>query len=169
MTDTAHLRRWAKPIVPAGVGAPLVKKTHDLNFQLVWLDGSHSCDWDFNEKHLPKFLLEAMRKLIEWKKMQGYEFYHIQGSGPPDKSWRRFPNLGFWWKGPVEALVLGGYILRGDKERDFDGTVGPWPIAPQKRSGLEHLEEAGGKISYCVGGYFIVKETLTEVPVKEAL
>lgn len=168
MTDQAHLRRWARPIVPAAAGVPLIKSTHDLQLRLTWLDGSHSCDWDFDEKHLSKFLLAAILKLANWKQKEGYLFHNAPNSWtPPDNTWRRFPGKAFWWLGPVEAIVLGGLISRGDEgERDFDGTKGPWLTAREMRSGEQHLNDTGGKIAYRVGAYFTVKQHLAEVAVK---
>ena len=169
MNDRAHLRRWAKPIVPAVAGVPLIKSTHDLQLRLTWLDGSHSCDWDFDEKHLAKFLLGAILKLANWKQKEGYLFHNAPESWmPPDLSWRRFRSKSFWWKGPLEAIVIGKLIYRGDEgERDFDGSKGPWPTAIQKRSGEQHLNDTGGKIAYRVGAYFVVREHLAEIRVKD--
>lgn len=175
LNDQATLRRWAPSIVTPSAGGPLIRSTQDLQVRLTWMDGTVSCDWDFPAKATPeqarRFLIGAMRKLIAWKSGgddgkggQGYQFISLN-KRPPTKGWHKFPSMNFWWTGPVEAIVLGGYVYRGDKgERDFDGTKGPWNIGRTLRSGEAHLNDTGGKVAYRVGGWFLVREWLNEVP-----
>lgn len=157
MTNRAHLREWAAPIVPGGIGAPLVKATRNLDFKMVWLDGTHSVDWDFDEKHLPVFLLTTIKKLIDWKRKEGYEFYGAPRHwDAPSPDWQRYPNLSFWWMGPVRAYVMGNTLMRDTEE-------GPMEIAGKFNGEEQHLKDTGGKIAYRVAGFFKVKEHLVEV------
>lgn len=161
------LREWAPPIVPAAPGVPLVKSTHQLEVRAVWMDGTHSTDWDMPQKHLAPLLKAAMRKLVNWKESEGFQFIQAPPPTwrpPPEGRWRRFPNAGFWWTGPEEAIVIGKFVHRGDPgESDFDGTAGPWPVAPERQVGAENLEATGGKVAYRVGGFWTVREHLVEV------
>lgn len=170
LANPAKRREWALPILAPAAGVPLIRKTQNLEIRLIWLDGFHSCDWDFDPKYRDKFLLKAWEKLIAWKagemaithKGQGYGLPPFRASRrPPERGWHRFAAGRFWWKGPLEALVFGRHVYAGDRrEPDFDGTKGPWLIGRVLRSGEDHLNDTGGRIGYRVGSWFTLRETL---------
>lgn len=156
LNSPAQLRRGAATLLPATADAPLIKVTPDLQLQRVWLDGSHSCDFDMPSTYRHDFLIKAFDKLVAWKESEGYALAPYRSAlKAPDRSWRMIPGGRFWWKGPLEAIVLGKFL------RTASG-----PAALRMTTGDAHLQETGGKVAYRVGSYFVVREHLAEVLVK---
>lgn len=156
LNNPAQLRRAASPLLPSAAGVPLVKETPTLNLQRVWLDGSHSFQYD--QEVTGADLIHAFNKLVAWKESEGYMLApYRQAAVPPDNTWHPIRGGRFWWKGPLEALVIGKFIQTA---------IGP--AAPRLTTGEEHLKETGGRIAFRVGTYFIVREHLAELPVRKS-
>lgn len=142
-------------MLSASADAPLMKATPELKVVKVWVDGSHSADWDMPQHHLPRFLIEAFEKLVKWQELQGLQLAPWQpNQRAGTKGWKAFQGGRFWWQGPFEAHVFGDKLLNGK------------PAARRQTTGEQRLRETGGKISYRVASYFLTREHLAEVKVR---
>ena len=146
LNTPGQLRRAALASGLASAGSPLIKVTPELEVRRVWIDGTHSADWDMPARHLPLFLRKAFDKLVAWKESEGYLLAPKSNTPPPKDGydWKAYPGGRFWWAGPYEAIVINGKAIRNT-------------------TGEERLQETGGKIAYRVASYFYVREHLAEV------
>jgi len=158
LNTPAQLRRVAGLLLPASVGAPLVRSTLNLGVRRVWVDGVYSIDYDMPDKFLAEKLLHAFSELVRWQESQGLLLapFDRKALAPRRSSnglpWRRWKQDGrFWVSGPTQALVF----------QTIPTAIGP--AARRMTTGEENLRETGGKIAYRVASWFYQREYLAEV------
>ena len=156
LNTPGQMRRAATPLLVSASGAPLIMETPNLKLRLDWIEGSHSFQYD--QQVTAADLIRAFNKLLAWQEAAGAQLApYRQHAQPPDGSWHPIRGGRFWWKGPLEALVIGKFIKTA---------IGD--AAPRKRTGDDHLQDTGGRIAFRVGSYFIVREHLAEIPVRKS-
>ena len=148
LNTPSQLRRGATPSLSSS-GGVLIKSTPGLKVVRVWVDGMAHVYHDLPERLRPAFLLEAFGELLEWQEKKGLQWapYEAKAKPPSPEGWHRFG--GIWWKGPLQSVWA---LPRGQA---------------RLVAGEDYLNQAGGKVGYRVGSYFLVREQIAEVLVDE--
>jgi hypothetical protein len=119
------------------------------------VSGAASADHDMPASYRLEHLRKAFERLVWWQEKQGLVLLPRKQELRPDPSWKTYPGGRFWWKGPLEALVIGKLVQTAEG-----------PAARKMTSGEEHLHETGGKVAFRVGAYFAEREHVVEYLVK---